>query len=106
MFSSNLAVSVNSCPTKEICIQIGLKQVYPLASFLFFLVEDYLSDIFRKLVVLNLFYGFRAGSSDLVISHLQYEDTIFMLVDASVDNLWLIKEILLGYELSLIFLLG
>lgn len=40
-------------------------------------------------------------TSDLVVSHLQYGDETIILEDASLDNLWAIKNILCGFKLAL-----
>lgn len=44
--------------------------------------------------------GFRVGSSNLVVSHLQYVDDTIILADASIKNIWSIKDILRGFELA------
>lgn len=100
MFSSNLAVLVNGCPTQEICIQRGLKQGNPLAPFLFLLVAKGQNSLIFRAVELHLLFGIRVGSSGLVVSHLQYVDYMIILDDTTIDNLWTIKTIHCGFELT------
>lgn len=57
VFSDNLAVLVNSCPTQELSIQRGLKQGGPLAPFHFLLVAKGLSRLFSRVVDQCVFSG-------------------------------------------------
>ncbi|GAU46080.1 hypothetical protein TSUD_180160 [Trifolium subterraneum] len=54
----------------------------------------------RKAVTLNLFKGFSIGIDSVVISHLQYADETLCIEEASVENLWALKAIFRGFELS------
>jgi hypothetical protein len=54
----------------------------------------------RKAVDLGVFRGFSVGSSPVVISHLQYADDTLCIGEASVDNLWVLKAILRGFEMA------
>lgn len=100
MFSSNLTVFVNGFPTQEISIQMGLKQCDPLAPFLFLLVAKGPSGLISRVVELHLLSGVRVGSSDLIIYHLQYANDTIILADATIDDLWTIKDFLRGFELA------
>ncbi|GAU44056.1 hypothetical protein TSUD_399540 [Trifolium subterraneum] len=60
VFSGNLYVLVNGCPTEEINIQRGLKQGDPLAPFLFLLVVEGLSGAIRSAEEKNLYTGFKS----------------------------------------------
>lgn len=78
VFCGNLAVLVNGCSACEININRGLKQGDHLAPFLFLLVDGDLSGLISRVVEMALFTVIKVGSSDLLISHLQYvDDTIF-----------------------------
>ncbi|GAU30313.1 hypothetical protein TSUD_211700 [Trifolium subterraneum] len=100
VFTGNLAVLVNGCPTEEINIQRGLKQGDPLAPFLFLLVVEGLSATIRRAEEIGMFKGFKVGNSGLSVSHLQYAyDTIF-LGEASVENLWTFKTVLRCFEMA------
>jgi hypothetical protein len=99
VFSGNMSVLVNGCPTEEINIQRGLKQGDPLAPFLFLMVAEGLGGLMKKAAASNLFRGFRVGSNGLSISHLQYADDTLCLGEATIGNLWALKAILRGFEM-------
>lgn len=50
---------------------------------------------------MRLLSSIRVESSDLVVSHHQYADTTIIPVDATIENLWTIKDILCRFELAL-----
>ncbi|XP_045809691.1 uncharacterized protein LOC123904036 [Trifolium pratense] len=54
----------------------------------------------RKAGQLNLFRGFSIGSEPIVIYHLQYADDTLCIGETSVENLWTLKAILRGFELT------
>ncbi|GAU26541.1 hypothetical protein TSUD_361750 [Trifolium subterraneum] len=54
----------------------------------------------RKAVALNLFKGFSIGMNSVVISHHQYADDTLCIGEVLVKNLWALKAILRGFELS------
>jgi hypothetical protein len=95
-----MSVLVNGSPTEEICISRGLKQGDPLAPFLFLLVAEGLGAIMRQAVITNQFLPFKVGASALSISHLQYADDTVFIGEAKVENLWVMKAILRGFELA------
>ncbi|GAU42324.1 hypothetical protein TSUD_25500 [Trifolium subterraneum] len=100
VFSGNLSVLVNGCPTEEINIQRGLKQGDPIAPFLFLLVAEGLSGVIKSAEERNLFTGFKVGNAGLSVSHLQYADDILFLGEATIDNLWTLEAILRSFELA------
>jgi hypothetical protein len=100
VFSGNMSVLINGSPSEEINIQRGLKQGDPLAPFLFLLVAEGLGGIMRKAVELNRFHGVQVGNNGMVVSHLQYADDTLCIGEASVDNLWTLKAILRGFEMT------
>lgn len=97
VFAGNLAVLMNGSPTQEIGVQMGLKQEYPLAHFIFILVVQGLSGLVVRTKELDLYSGFKVGISGLVMYHLQYVDDTFLMVDSSIENIWCIKVILRGF---------
>jgi hypothetical protein len=97
--SGNMSVVVNGSPTEEINIRKGLKQGDPLAPFLFLLVAEGLGAIMRQAVELNRFVPFKVGRGELPISHLQYADDTVFIGKALVENLWVMKAALRGFEL-------
>jgi hypothetical protein len=100
VFSGNMSVLINGSPSEEINIQRGLKQGDPLAPFLFLLVAEGLGAIMKKAVEINRFKGFQVGHNGLSISHLQYADDTLCIGEASVQNLWALKAILRGFEMT------
>lgn len=58
------------------------------------------NGLFSRIVELDIFSGFRVCSLNLVVSHLQYADDTLIMVDPSVENLWLIKTILKGFQIA------
>ncbi|MCI11412.1 F-box protein, partial [Trifolium medium] len=59
-----------------------------------------LSGVMRKAAELILFKGFSIGRDRVVISHLQYTDDILCIGEATVENLWTLKAILRGFEMT------
>jgi hypothetical protein len=99
VFAGNMSILVNGSTTTEINIQRGLKQGDPLAPFLFILVAEGLGGLMKKAVELNRFKGFKVGSNEVVVSHLQYADDTLCIGEASFANLWSLKAILRAFEL-------
>lgn len=60
-----------------------------------------LSDLISMAVEMHLLLGVIAGSSDLMVSHLQYADDMIILANTTIDNLWTIKASLCGFKLAL-----
>jgi hypothetical protein len=100
VFSGSMSVFVNGSPSEEINIQRGLKQGDPLAPFLFLLEAEGLRGIMKNAVELNRFKGFQVGNGGMVVSHLQYADDTLCIGEASVENLWSLKAILRGFEMT------
>lgn len=97
-FFGNIFVLVNDSPTQEIKIQRGLKQGDPLAPFLFLHVAEGLNGMIRRALDSILLSSFRVDSSSIAISHLQYADDTFILVEPSVDNFCTLKVDLRDFE--------
>ncbi|PNX93719.1 ribonuclease H [Trifolium pratense] len=99
IFAGSLLVLVNGCPTEQINISKGLKQVDPLAPFLFLLVAEGLGGLMRKADELGFFKRIKIGEPNIVLSHLQYADDTLFIGEACVKNLWCMKAILRWFEL-------
>jgi hypothetical protein len=99
VFGGSMSILVNGCPTEEINIKRGLKQGDPLAPFLFLLVAEGFSGLKRNVVDRNMFKGFEVKRGGITLSHLQYTDDTLCIGEASVENLWMLKAILRGFEM-------
>jgi hypothetical protein len=95
-----MSVLVNGSPTEQINIKRGLKQGNPLAPLLFLLVAEGLGALMRKAVERGRFTPFLVGRGNLPISMLQYADDTLCIGEATVGNLWAIKSILRGFEMT------
>jgi len=100
VFGGSMSILVNGSPTEEINVQRGLKQGDPLAPFLFLLVAEGFSGLMTNAVNQNLFKGFEIKQGGSVISHLQYADDTLCIGEPSVDNLWILKATLRGFEMA------
>jgi hypothetical protein len=54
----------------------------------------------KRAVDLNRFWGFRVGNVEVTISHLQYADDTLCVGEATIENLWTLKAILRGFEMT------
>lgn len=66
-----------------------MEQGDPLAHFLFLPMAKGISGLVSKILELGLYYGFRVGTCDLVIFHLQYGDCTLLVAFHIVENLWI-----------------
>jgi hypothetical protein len=98
--AGNMSVLINGSPTGEINIKRGLKQGDPLAPLPFLLVAEGLGLIMRRAVELNLFRPFLLGREEVPISILQYADDTLCIGEACVENLWVLKAMLRGFEMA------
>jgi hypothetical protein len=100
VWGGNLSILVNGSPTDEVPIKRGLKQGDPLAPLLFLLVAEGFGGMMRKAVVIERFQPFLVGGENLPISLLQYADDTLCIGNATVDNLWVLKAVLRGFEMA------
>ncbi|KAK7255667.1 hypothetical protein RIF29_29084 [Crotalaria pallida] len=100
VFSGNMSILVNGCPTEEIQIKMSLKQGDPLAPFLFLLVAEGLTGMFNEAKMKNLYAPYSVGRDAVPISLLQYADDTIIMGEASMENFMIIKSILWGFELA------
>jgi len=99
VFGRSMAILLNGIPTKEINIQRRLKQGDPLAPFLFLLVAEGFGGVMKNSVRMNLVKGFKFRREGMEISHLKYADDTLCIGEAAVDNLWILKAMLRGFEM-------
>jgi hypothetical protein len=101
IFCGNISILVNGSPTEEINVQRGLKQGDSLAPFLFLLVAEGFNGLMSYAVNRNLFEGFEVKRGGMVVFHLQYADDTLCIGTPTVENLWMLKAILRGFEMAL-----
>ena len=58
------------------------------------------SGLMRNVVELNLFEGFKVGGNELVVPHLQYAEDTLCIRKVTVENLWMTKALLRGFEMA------
>ncbi|MCH83868.1 LINE-1 reverse transcriptase like [Trifolium medium] len=63
-------------------------------------VQSRLGALMRKAVEIERFKPFRVGRSGVPVSLLQYADDTLCIGEASVENLWMLKAVLRGFELA------
>lgn len=56
-----------------------------------------LDGLLRRAIDFGLFLGFKMGTSDLAISHLLYVNDTLIFGDATIDNMWGVKSIVLRF---------
>jgi hypothetical protein len=100
VYGGKVSVLVNGCPTQEIPIRRGLKQGDPLAPLLFLLVAEGLGGLMRRAVEVDRFRPFLVGGGEAPVSLLQYADDTLCIGEATVGNLWTLKAVLRGFEMS------
>jgi len=100
VFGGNMSILMSGSPTEEINVQRGLKQGDPLAPFLFLLMAEGFNGLMTNAVNRNLFRGFEVKRGGTVVSHLQYADDTLCIGEPTVDNLWLLKAVLRGFEMA------
>lgn len=103
MASALFSVLVNGSPTGFFSSLKGLRQGGPLV---FTMVLEVLSRMIKK-AEMRYILGFRVGSSDVIISHLQFADNTMIFCDADVRQLGYFRcllscfETVLGLKISL-----
>lgn len=93
-----MSVLVNGSPTKEFKIGKGLRQGDPLSPFLFLVAVKGFSVLVNQVIVSNLFEGYKFGSSEYQVSHLQFADDTLVVCKKSKKNIWAIKATLQLFE--------
>lgn len=100
--AGSFSVLVNGSPTSEVQIAKGLRQGIPLASFLFLIATEGLSELVRRASEIGYFHGYKIGGEEQ-ISLLQYADDTILIGEVTWDNLWATKSIFRAFELGIRF---
>lgn len=93
----SFSVLVNGNPTGFFTSSRSLWQGNPLSPLLFFVVSEVLSRMIKK-AEMRFILGFRVGSSDVIISHLQFVDDTMIFCDADVRQLGYLRCLLTCFE--------
>ena len=64
----------------------GLRQGDPLSPFLFTLVVDVLGRLMDKAVEEKVVKGFKVGTDEVSVSHLQFADDTLLLLEAELTT--------------------
>lgn len=94
------SVLANSSPTRLFQLSRGLWQGDPLSPFLFTMVVEALSALLLKAKECGPIGGFKAGSEDLAITHLQFADDTIFFKFANMEEVVAVKRFLACFELS------
>ncbi|KAK3206960.1 hypothetical protein Dsin_021006 [Dipteronia sinensis] len=95
-----MSVLVNGSPTAQFILERGLRQGDPLSPFLFNIISEGLSCLFKKAVVLGLMKGVVFGSDAIHITHLQFADVTIIFLEPRVEYLMNTRRILRCFELA------
>lgn len=100
MSLTSFSVLVNGVPSGNFGCSRGLRQGDPLSPLLFLLVAGVLGGLLGKAAGLGIFEGFSPGSGDIMVSHLQFVDTI-IFCDNSQHHIRLLRCVLRCFEAML-----
>ncbi|KAK3185002.1 hypothetical protein Dsin_032288 [Dipteronia sinensis] len=95
-----ISVLDNGSPTAQFGVERGLLQGEPLSPFLFNIVLEGLSCLFRKAVELGLLKGATFGKNMVQISHLQFADDTILFLKPNLEYLRNAKRILRCFKLA------
>ncbi|KAL4278976.1 hypothetical protein GQ457_03G033020 [Hibiscus cannabinus] len=98
--SASISVLINGSPSSMFSIKRGLRQGCPLSPFLFNLVGEALSGLFRKALANGLMKGVPIRSGGLTLSHLQFADDLVLFSAANEDYVKNIKRVLRIFEVA------
>ncbi|XP_026441693.1 uncharacterized protein LOC113340851 [Papaver somniferum] len=79
--STRFAMDINGSASPLFRSSKGIKQGDPMYHFLFMMVVEVLSILIKKAAALKLLSGFKVGSAELEINHLQFADDLIVLLD-------------------------
>lgn len=97
--STTLSLLINGSSTSDFQVEKGLRQGDPLSPLLFNIVAEGLNILLKKAKMANLISGVQMGSNGPVISHLQFVDDTMLFCKNNLEELKVIKGILLSFEL-------
>jgi len=98
--SASVSVLVNGSPSKEFFPKKGLRQGNPLAPFLFLIVAEGLTGVFRMVTKRKLIDSLEVGGEKVKVSMLQYADDTIFFCAANVKSIFNIKAALNCFELA------
>ncbi|XP_026400275.1 uncharacterized protein LOC113296156 [Papaver somniferum] len=79
--------------------QKGIRQGDPISPFIFILVAEVLSLMFKKAANDNLITGFKVSQNGTIISHLQFADDLIVFLKDDEEQIQNLKHILTAFEL-------
>ncbi|XP_028184686.1 uncharacterized protein LOC114371439 [Glycine soja] len=97
--SATISILINGSTTREFVPERGLRQVDPLAPFLFNIAAEGLTGLMRTTVSKNLFSSYKVGRQKEEINILQYADDTLFFGTATTTNVRVMKSILRIFEL-------
>jgi len=98
--SSSVSVLVNGSPTQEFKPRKGVRQGDPLAPFLFLVVAEGLAGVVRMAIEKDLLESLEIGGRLTKVNMLQFADDTLFLCKASAQSVFVIKAILICFELA------
>ena len=100
LVSSSVSVLVNGSPTQEFKPRKGMRQGDPLTPFMFLIVAEGLAGVVRMAVDKELLESVEIGGRLTKVNMLQFADDTFFLCKASAHSVFVIKAILICFELA------
>ncbi|CAL5415136.1 unnamed protein product [Camellia sinensis] len=97
--TARISVLVNGSPTSEFSPMKGLRQGDPLSPLLFNIVAEGLNILLERAKEVGLIRGVSVGSSELIITHLQFADDTIIFCEAEWEEVVAVKRILRCFEL-------
>ncbi|KAK0583049.1 hypothetical protein LWI29_032852 [Acer saccharum] len=98
--SPGLSVLVNGSPTFDFGMERGFRQGDPLSPFLFNVVVEGLSAIFKKAECLGMMKGVSFGEEDISVTHLQFADDTMLFLQPKEEYLVNARRILSCFKVA------
>ncbi|KAK2654816.1 hypothetical protein Ddye_014672 [Dipteronia dyeriana] len=95
-----LSILVNGSLTRQFGMERGLRQGDPLSPFLFNVVIEGLSAVFKKAEAMDLIKGISFGGNVIQVTHLQFTDNTILFLQPIVDYLRNVRKILRCFEVA------
>ncbi|XP_028122358.1 uncharacterized protein LOC114319532 [Camellia sinensis] len=96
--TAKLSVLVNGSPTEEFPPQKGFRQGDPLSPFLFNIAAEGLNILMSRAQQHGLIKGVNVGSSEVLLTHLQFADDSILFCEAEEMEVCNIKRVLRCFE--------
>ncbi|GKV50261.1 hypothetical protein SLEP1_g56973 [Rubroshorea leprosula] len=97
--TARISILVNGSPTKEFEMGKGLRQGDPLSPFLFLMIAEGLQGLVKRAVKEEMLHGIEIGKKELSVSLLQFADDTIIMGRADAENIRMVKDILIWFEL-------